>query len=121
MREAASWVLAFVAIVMFALAGQALARSAGAPVPGPVIGMLLAFVTLALLRRLPVAVERASDLLTRHLSLFFVPAAVGVLDELGTMRRDALAISVALAVSTVVGLAVTGLVFSLLVGRGRAP
>ena len=44
------------------------------------------------------------------MGLLFVPAGVGIIAELGVLRREWLAILAGLLVSTVLGLAVTGLV-----------
>ena len=45
-----------------------------------------------------------------HLSLFFVPAGVGVVAHLGEFRSDGLAIALALTVSTALAIAVAALV-----------
>lgn len=46
-----------------------------------------------------------------NLSLFFVPAGVGVVAHLGEFRSDGLAIALALTVSTALAIAVAALVF----------
>ncbi|WP_121253367.1 CidA/LrgA family protein [Nocardioides ferulae] len=105
------------------LVGEVLVRLTDAPVPGPVVGMVLLFVLLQVRRSGDDAtVVRAADGLLRHLQLLFVPAGVGVVVYLGTLRDQALPIAVALLLSWLVGLAaVAGVTVALerLVGRGR--
>ena len=63
----------------------------------------------------------AADGLLSHLSLLFIPAGVGVVMHLKAIREEGLAIAVALAVSTLVGLAVTAWVAERLGKRPTAP
>lgn len=103
--------IALTLLLVFQLAGEALSRVAGIAVPGPVIG----FALLALLLvRSPLAMRRVAptaDALLRHLSLLFVPAAVGIIQQAPRLRAEGLAIGVALLVSTIAALAVTALTF----------
>ena len=106
------------------LVGEVLVRLTGAPVPGPVVGMLLLFLLLRVRRSDDDAtVVRAGDGLLRHLQLMFVPAGVGVVAYVSTLRDDALPIAVAVGVSWLLGLAVVGWTVTLLVrpraGEGR--
>ncbi|MGP9822471.1 CidA/LrgA family protein [Salinarimonas sp. NSM] len=104
----------FVVIVLFQFAGEAAARLAGLPTPGPVVGLaalaLLAIAFPALLR----VVEPTADALLRHLSLLFVPAGVGVLQHLDLLRAELVGLVAVLVVSTLVTMAVTAGVFALL-------
>jgi len=105
------------------LLGELVARLTHAPVPGPVIGMVLLFVALEVRRRRGAHTERArvvrvSDVLLRHLQLFFVPAGVGVVAYAAAIRSDALPIVVGLVGSWLLGLAVVGWTTQLL-GRAR--
>ncbi len=104
------------------LVGELLVNLTGLPVPGPVVGMLLLFV-LMLWRRPDedAGVSRASSALLRHLQLFFVPAGVGVIVHLGTLREDAWPLSVGLVVSWLVGMLVVGWLVQVWLSRtGRA-
>lgn len=91
------------------LVGEVIRHVTGAPIPGPVIGMVVLFVALRL-RRPPASasVFGAADALLRHLQLFFVPAGVGVVVYLSVIRDDALPIVVAMLASWLAGLAVVG-------------
>ena len=89
------------------LAGEVLVRLTDAPVPGPVVGMVLLFALLQVRRAGERAtVVRAADALLRHLQLLFVPAGVGIVVYLGTIRHDAVPIVVALVGSWLAALAV---------------
>jgi holin-like protein len=97
----------FTLLLLLQLAGEALVRGLALPLPGPVVGLLLA---LALLRYWPrsfSALKAAADVLLPHLSLLFVPAGVGVVMYLKALREDGWAIAIALVLSTWIGLAVT--------------
>ena len=91
------------------LLGEVIVRLTDAPVPGPVVGMVVLFALLQLRRSGDDAtVVRAADRLLRHLQLFFVPAGAGVVVYLATIRDHAAPLVVALVVSWVLGLAVVG-------------
>lgn len=97
------------------LVGEVVVRLLGLPLPGPVLGMLVLF-TVLVLRRPPddAPVLRTSDALLRHLQLFFIPAGVGIVVLLGTVREEAVPIAVGLVGSWVLGLAVVGWLVTLL-------
>lgn len=89
------------------LVGEVLVRLLDLPVPGPVVGMVALFVLLQLRRSGDDAtVVRAADGLLEHLQLFFIPAGVGVVVYLGTVRDDAVPIVGAMLASWLVGLVV---------------
>ena len=113
-------VFGFTVLLLCQLAGEGLARGLGLPVPGPVLGLIILVIGLMLAHRQPRtpvtafeerSVVRTADSLLANLSLLFVPAGVGVIDQIGVLRSQALAIGAALVVSTVLTLIVTVLVF----------
>lgn len=97
----------FTGLLLLQLAGEGIARSLSLPLPGPVIGFMLLLVVLRMRPRWIAPLKLAADGLLSHLSLLFIPAGVGVVMHLKAIREEGLAIAVALAVSTLVGLAVT--------------
>jgi putative effector of murein hydrolase LrgA (UPF0299 family) len=109
-----------IVILMCQLAGEAVARGLGIPIPGPVIGMALLF-ALMLVRdrfasRLPAtvsgdALEKTGQGLLAHLSLLFIPAGVGVVQNLGVFAEHGVALGVAIVVSSVLALLTTAWVF----------
>lgn len=111
-------------ILLAQLAGEALARGAGLPVPGPVIGMalLLAFLVLRdrgprpLLRLMPQplrdgTLESTGRGLLANLSLMFVPAGAGIVGRLDVVQAQGLKLALVIVVSTGAALAATVLVF----------
>jgi holin-like protein len=110
---------AFVVIVCFQFAGEALSRFAGLPVPGPVVGLALLVLAALAWPALQREVEEVADLLLRHLSLLFVPAGVGVLQYLDLLRREWLPLLAVVVVSTALTLAVSALAFTAMARRGR--
>ena len=93
------------------LAGEVLVRALGITFPGPVLGMGLIFAGLLAFGRSGPALDAVADALLRNLSLLFVPAAVGVVQQAGLIAANWLAISAALVVSTLLTLVVTVLTF----------
>jgi holin-like protein len=117
--------IASLALILLAqLLGEILARGAGVPIPGPVIGMGLMFAFLlvrdnarfGLPRYLPKpltdgTLETTARGLLLNLSLMFVPAGVGVVGRLDLLRAQGLKLAIVLVVSTALSLLVTVLVF----------
>lgn len=114
------------------LTGEVIVRALRVPVPGPVVGLALLFVVLVLrdrftlLARGPLrdgAVEGTAKGMLAHLSLLFVPAGVGVVQQLDLVAQRGLAIFIILAASVLVTLLVTVgtfLITSRLMRRGRS-
>ena len=103
-------------LLAFQLVGEVLARALSSPAPGPVIGLALLVAGLALLRawrpfddeRLAGSdLGRAAEGLLSNLSLFFVPAGVGVVQYLGLLEAQGIALAAALVVSTLLTLVTT--------------
>ncbi len=106
---------ALTALTLCQFAGEVVARAAGLPIPGPVLGLVLLLAILAARGGPDEAMRSTAGGLLRHLSLLFVPAGVGVITQLDALGQDWLAIAVAITVSTVLGLGVTALVMQRLV------
>lgn len=113
-------------ILLCQLLGEAIAHGTGVSVPGPVIGLVLC--VLLLLARDIIGrfaprelkdgtFEQTGRGLLSHLSLLFIPAGVGVVQRLDVLAGNALPITVAVVVSTVLSLAVTAWVFSAVARR----
>jgi len=97
-------------LLLFQLAGEAIALFFTLPVPGPVIGMGLLFATLTLRGGPSSDLRNTAQNLLQHLSLLFVPAGVGVMLHMQRMADEWLPIVVALVASTFITIAVTALV-----------
>ncbi len=114
-------VRALAILLLCQLAGTIIQQGMGLPVPGPVLGLVV--LLLILLRTGGPAVElrETSQGLLKHLGLLFVPAGVGVVSELPALRENSLALLVAIPVSTVLGLAVTGIIMQWFMNREARP
>lgn len=89
------------------------------PVPGNVLGMLFMLVLLWS-GVLPLhLIEKGSLLLVRHLALFFIPVAVGLMNFGGLLLENGLVILSVLAVSIAAGICAAGLVSQRLVKPKR--
>jgi len=113
-------VQAIAILLLCQLAGEAAARGLSLPIPGPVIGLVLLFLGLAYQGlRNSVTTQSIADTelgrtaagLLQNLSLLFVPAGVGVIDNLELLSRYGLALALSLIISTALTLVVTALVF----------
>ncbi len=98
-------------LLLFQLAGEVLARAFGLVVPGPVVGLVLLFLALNGLPGLRRVVTPTASGLLRLLSVLFVPAAVGIVQQLPLLRTQAFAIGIAVLLSTWLTIAVTALTF----------
>ena len=109
-------------LLVYQLVGEVIAQFFALPVPGPVIGMLLLFSLVMLRPGVADAIEPTALELLRHLSLLFVPAGVGIMVSADRIRGDALAVVVAVAVSTTLAIAASAWVTRALLRRQhRAP
>jgi holin-like protein len=106
-------------LLVYQLIGEIITLTFSLPVPGPVIGMALLFVTLSLRRRIPGQLQNTSQTLLRHLSLLFIPAGTGVMLHTQRLANEWLPIVASLLISTVLGLLVTAAVMSALARFAR--
>lgn len=101
-------------LLLYQLTGEILAHVLALPVPGPVIGMALLFLTLVIRghggRPIPKALQQTASALLQHLSLLFVPAGTGVMLYLQLIIDEWLPISVALVISTLGAMTLTALI-----------
>ncbi|MBF4162485.1 CidA/LrgA family protein [Nocardioides sp. CBS4Y-1] len=112
------------------LVGEVVVHALHAPIPGPVVGMVVLLVVLTVRgrRARPSAragrdewsVHVAADVLLPHLQLLFVPAGVGLIGYGTVLRSDGLAIVVALVGSWLLALAAVGWTAQLLARRSAA-
>ncbi|MBL1271086.1 MAG: CidA/LrgA family protein [Oceanospirillales bacterium] len=97
-------------LLVYQLAGEIIVRLLGVPIPGPVLGMVMLFVTMMIRGQAPESVEQASTALLSHLSLLFVPAGVGMMTHFGRIADEWLPITLALLLSTVITMVATALI-----------
>ena len=107
-------------ILLFYLLGCFVAALIGNFVPGSVIGMILLFCALSLKWVRPGHVKKGSMFLLDNMMLFFIPVGVGLITSYTLLSRYMLAIIVASLVSTVLVIAVVGLVEQKLESKKRS-
>jgi holin-like protein len=112
-------VRALTVLLLCQLVGTIIQEGTGLPVPGPVLGMVMLLGYLLWAGGPSPHLRETAQGLLKYLGLLFVPAGVGVVAELQEIRDNALAIVVAIVVSTLLGLVVTGVLMNWFL-RGKA-
>lgn len=108
---------ALTVLLVYQLVGEIAVVAFRLPVPGPVVGMALLFVSLMIRGSVSDDLRDTAQGLLRHLSLLFVPAGVGVMAHLNRLTNEWLPISVSLVFSTLLTIAVTAIVMRALLAR----
>lgn len=91
----------FIVLFFYAL-GELTAWLLNGFIPGSVIGMILLFMALCLKIVKPSHVKPVANFFCDNMSLFFVPAGVGIINAMDILSEYWQAILVACAVSTVI-------------------
>lgn len=104
-------------LIVCQFAGEVITRSAGLPLPGPVVGLVLLLVVLVVRGGPDEGMKTTASGLLRHLLLLFVPAGAGIVTQLDVLGQNLLPAMVAILVSTALGLGVTAWVMQLLTRR----
>jgi holin-like protein len=94
-------------LLAFQVAGEAVVFLFSMPIPGAVVGMALLFLYLVIRGREDAALDDFTSTFLRHLSLLFIPAAVGIVAHLDRIAQEWVAIGGALVVSTVASIVAT--------------
>ena len=102
-------------ILLLQLLGEIAVQLSGAPIPGPVLGMLFLALFLCLRGGVPERLRQTCQNLLAHLALLFVPAGVGVMLHLERLAVEWLPLLAAIVLSTWLTLAVTAWVMQLVI------
>lgn len=89
------------------LLGEWLMVALGAPIPGPVAGMLILWLGLLVYGKVPDALRLPAEGLIRHLSLLFIPAGVGLMVFAELLAAHWLVVLSSLLGSTLITLVLT--------------
>ena len=108
-------ILAIAALFVFQLLGEVVVQTLGLPLPGPLAGMLLLYVAIMNLGRVPVDLERTANGLLQHLMLLFIPAVTGVMLYFDRVAEEWKAFVLTSILATVITITVTGLTLKWLV------
>ncbi len=94
-------------LLVYQLIGEISVRYMQLPIPGPVLGMILLFLSLMFTQKVNTSLDTATTTLLSHFSLLFVPAGVGIMVHFERIENEWLPISVALLLSTLLTLICT--------------
>ncbi|MCH6266298.1 CidA/LrgA family protein [Neobacillus citreus] len=97
----------FITILLIYLIGNGLVHWLNLPVPGSIVGMALLFLGLTLKVCKLKWVEAIAQLHIKHITLLFIPFAVGVWHYTGIFRVEGLKLTAILAASSIAVLLVT--------------
>ena len=98
---------------MYQLVGEVTINVLHLPIPGPVLGMTLLFLTLVCAGRVSISLDTTADFLLDHLSLLFIPAGVGVMVHFERLSAEWLPITVALILSTLITVSGTAAIMAI--------
>ena len=96
--------IALLYLLGFYYAGEYLSHSLHLPVPGNVLGMLMLFILLLVRRSVPRSLDDMVPRLLGYMVLFFMPAAVGVVDLGPLLRQEGWGIVFTMVVATIIPL-----------------
>ncbi|MDR0659601.1 MAG: CidA/LrgA family protein [Prevotellaceae bacterium] len=102
--------LGFLIILFFWALGTVVTMLINHLIPGSVVGLLLLFVALCFKLVRPEQIRAVAKFLTKNMSLFFVPAPVGLMEHLGVLKDGWAFILVASVLSTILVMAVVALI-----------
>ena len=109
---------ALTVLLVYQLIGEIIVQFLGLPIPGPVVGLLLLFLTLCLRGKLAEPLRDTANGILQLLSLLFVPAGVGVMVHFARVSGEWLPILAAVLISTALAIGVSALVMRALMRGG---
>ena len=106
-------------ILAISFAGEVLNKVLPLPIPASIYGLVILFVLLHFGILKPGDIKETSVFLIEIMPLMFIPAAVGLLESWGVISNNLLPYIVMTFVSTVVVMAVSGIVTQLVAKGGK--
>ena len=100
----------FIIILVLYFIGELISKIFNIPIPGNIIAMILLFVSLC---TGIIKVEKVDDISTfflDHLSFFFIPAGVGLINSFDSIKSSAIQIIIICIITTIIVMAVTGII-----------
>ncbi len=88
-------------ILAFLALGVLCSYGIGQFLPGSVIGMVLLFLALKMKIVKADDVRPVADFLTKNMTLFFLPASIGIMEQWGLIKPNLLAWILIIAISTI--------------------
>lgn len=109
-RTAAKIVLQVAVLILFTLAMNALAQWLHLPIPGTILGIIVLFLLLKFNIVKLDWIEAGASWLLAELLLFFIPAAVGIMEYIPMLKNDGIRILIVILSSTVIVMVSSGLI-----------
>ncbi|MGG3466968.1 CidA/LrgA family protein [Neobacillus pocheonensis] len=113
------FIVQFLTILFFYLMGNGLVRWLNLPLSGSILGMALLFIALMLGICNLKWVESVAQLHIKHITLLFIPFAVGVWHFTRIFRNDGIKLSSILAISSLVVLFITAIMAELIESNSK--
>ena len=114
------YIIQLVIVLAICFMGDILHDSLNLPIPGNILGMLLLLVLLLTGILKLSMIEDVSNFLLKHLSFFFIPAAVGLITCFSILEGKWTALLFISVVSTFIITVVTGMTVQILIKRRRS-
>lgn len=104
-------------ILLFSLIGELLGQLIPLPIPASIYGIILLFMALLTGVVKLEQVEKTSAFLIEIMPVMFIPAAAGLVESWGVVKASAVSFIITTVVSTIVVMAVSGLVTQFVVRK----
>ncbi|MCL6271174.1 CidA/LrgA family protein [Sansalvadorimonas sp. 2012CJ34-2] len=104
-------------LFLFQTLGEFGNRLLGLPLPGPVLGMLLLFLALCLIKSVPDDLDKSSQVIVGNMAMLLVPVATGFAYYLVKIQQQILPIALAATLGTVIAIVFTSLLMNSLIKK----
>lgn len=104
-------------LLLFQFVGECCVKLFALKIPGPIIGMVLLLLFLLFRKSSFHALDVTVSWLLRYLPLFIIPAASGIITQIDTISKEAIAILSSLIVGTFLALAFSAKLIDVLISR----
>ena len=102
-------------LLLYQSLGEIGNRLLGLPLPGPVLGMLLLFVSLCVIKTVPADLDKGSQVIIGNMAMLLIPAATGFAYYLIEIQHQVLPIAVAITLGTLLAIIFTALLMNSLI------
>ncbi|WP_026696033.1 CidA/LrgA family protein [Peribacillus kribbensis] len=106
-------------LTLIYLAGSMISNYLDIPIPGGIVGLVILFLLLQLKIIKVEWIEKGADWLLAELMLFFIPAAVGIVNYQKAIGSKWVSLLIVIVLSSLTVMAVTGLTAQYISKRGR--
>lgn len=96
-------------ILLFYFIGECISYLIKGFIPGSIIGMMLLFLALYLKVVQPDNVDSTANAITKNMAIFFIPSGAGLMTSFGVLSKFWASIIITCSVSTILVIAVVGI------------